>query len=161
MSFQQDEQEDKVSSHDSFENDSQGKPDIEIKQDENLYHNGTHAILEDDQIGNNNDQENSIEESLINICNGKDAEGRQSIIVVEEKIANNSSLQKNVSSGISPMPSAHAPVPITQEELALANSHDGQPEIVPFISDEQPIKAENTNSIISAAHEQEIEILDH
>ena len=79
--------------------------------------------------------------------------------MVEEKIAS-SFLQRNVSSGISPMPTTHAPIPMTQEELALANSHDSQPEIVPFISDEQPIKAENTNSVISAAHEQEIEILE-
>lgn len=166
VSFQRDEEEgnedEKMSSHNSYENDSQGKPDIEIKEDEQPNNNGAaHAILEDDQRGQENGQENSIEESLINICNGKDAEGRQSIIVVEEKMANNASQQKIVSNGISPMPKSNVPVPMTQEELALANSHDGQPETVPFVSDEQPIKPENTNSIISAAHEQEIEILDH
>lgn len=70
-------------------------------------------------------------------------------------------MQRQVSSGISPMPTSNVPVPITQENMALANSHDGQPEIVPFMSDEQPIKQDHTGSVISAAHEEEIEILEH
>ena len=101
------------------------------------------------------------EESIINICSGKDSEGRQSIIVVEEKV-NTAVIQRQVSSGISPVPTPNVPIPITQEELALTNSQDaGQPETVPFMSDEQPIKADYTGSVISAAHEEQIEILEH
>jgi hypothetical protein len=40
------------------------------------------------------------------------------------------------------------------------NSQDGQPETVPFMSDEQPIKVDHNGSVISAAHEEEIEILE-
>ena len=63
------------------------------------------------------------EEAIINICSGKDSEGRQSIIVVEEKV--NGIMQRQASSGISPMPTATVPVPISQEDLALVNSEDG------------------------------------
>jgi hypothetical protein len=42
----------------------------------------------------------------------------------------------------------------------MANSQDGQPDTVPFMSDEQPIKVDHNGSVISAAHEEEIEILE-
>lgn len=51
------------------------------------------------------------EEAIINICSGKDSEGRQSIIVVEEKV--NGTMQRQGSTGISPVPTANVPVPIT------------------------------------------------
>lgn len=161
VSFQNDEdnEEDNMSSHNSYE--SQGKPDIELQKEEEQPRK-QEAILEDDQNGQPNEKSIDAEESIINICSGKDSEGRQSIIVVEEKVNGSSgNMQRQVSSGISPMPTSNVPVPITQEDMALANSHDGQPEIVPFMSDEQPIRADHTGSVISAAHEEEIEILEH
>jgi len=42
--------------------------------------------LEDDQNEKQGEKSIDAEESIINICSGKDSEGRQSIIVVEEKV---------------------------------------------------------------------------
>jgi hypothetical protein len=83
VSFQQDEEEDEdISSHKSYE--SQGKPDIELQKEEEQPRG---AILEDDQNGQENSRSMEGEEAIINICSGKDSEGRQSIIVVEEKVS--------------------------------------------------------------------------
>lgn len=82
------------------------------------------------------------EDSIINICSNKNSEGH-SVIVVEEKLG------RNLSNGQIPVPSTLAQQPITQEE----------PDTVPFHSDEQPIKVEN-NSIISATHEETIQIFE-
>ena len=50
---------------------------------------------------------------------------------------------------------------MTQEDLQLDSRIEGQPEtlVVPFQSDEQPIKVENS-SILSAAHEDAVQIFD-
>lgn len=50
---------------------------------------------------------------------------------------------------------------MTQEDLHLDSRIEGQPEtlVVPFQSDEQPIKVENS-SILSAAHEEAVQIFD-
>lgn len=60
------------------------------------------------------------------------------------------------------MPTTQAPVPIAQEEqLNIDSRIEGQPEtlVVPFLSDEQPIKVENS-SVLSAAHEEAVQIFD-
>ena len=52
VSFQQDEEEEeRMSSHQSYENDSQGKPDIEINEEEEVQAANNNNILEDDQKG--------------------------------------------------------------------------------------------------------------
>lgn len=86
----------------------------------------------------------------MNICN-KDSE----VVVIQEK------LNRQLSSGLTPLPTANAPVPMTQEDLHLDSRIEGQPDtlVVPFQSDEQPIKVEN-NSVISAAHEEAVQIFD-
>jgi hypothetical protein len=51
---------------------------------------------------------------------------------------------------------------MSQEEMQIdSRIEGGQPEtvIVPFLSDEQPIKVENS-SILSAAHEEAVQIFD-
>ena len=101
------------------------KPDIENKV------TSRGVIFEENQRQNDEEEAGSDheeEESVINICHGKGSE------VVVEKLMN-----RQLSSGITPVPAAQVPVPMTQEEMQIdSRIEGGQPEtvIVPFLSDE-------------------------